>query len=95
MKRKKTVKNVIKNLPEIEITYDDWFMVNNEYVGSYENENFEVDGPGFSINFYIEAIQDCGIQVNSIILYIGQDEFEISVSDQKKIEKAIIKNILI
>ena len=92
--RKKTVKKVIHNLPEIEIMYDDWRMVNGKYVGRYENDDYEITTKDFSISCSIKVI-DGECWVSEIILYIGPDEFEISASDQEKIEKAIIKNILI
>jgi len=43
LERKKQVKEVLKNLPEIEICFDEWDLVDDINIGSYTNNCLEIE----------------------------------------------------
>jgi len=53
--RKKQVKEVLKNLPEIEIEFDSWDLVDNVNVGSYTDNCLELEIKNFLVTLDLKV----------------------------------------
>ena len=53
--RKKQVKEVLKNLPEIEIEFDSWSIEDGLSVGSYTNPAYEIEVPNFLVTLDLKV----------------------------------------
>jgi len=53
--RKKQLKGVIKNIPEIEIEFDEWDLVGNVNIGSYTNPAYEIEVPNFLVTLDLKV----------------------------------------
>jgi len=53
--RKKQLKGVIKNIPEIEIEFDSWDLIDNVNVGSYKNDCLELEIKNFLVTLDLKV----------------------------------------
>ena len=55
LERAKIVNSVINNIPEIEVSFDEWDRDNGNVIGSYKNDHFEIEVKNYVITFYLEV----------------------------------------
>ena len=94
-KEKAIFKKVLKNIPEIEISFDIWSFDNEEYDGSYFNPNYELEGDGFRINCALDVKDNGEICITDIHLHLQDGEMALSDHDYNKLKKQIKNQILI
>ena len=61
LERAKIVNSVINNIPEIEVSFDEWEYVGENTIGSYKNDHFEIEVEKHVITFHLE-VSEKGVQ---------------------------------
>ena len=61
LERAKIVNSIINNIPEIEVSFDEWDRDNGNVIGSYKNEHYEIEVEKHVITFHLE-VSEKGVQ---------------------------------
>ena len=87
LKRAKNVDSIVKNIKEIEVSFDNWENVGNKVIGSYKNDAFEVEVKNYLITFYLE-VSEKGIETGG---YNSPNEYD-KINSKVWIDDIVIIN---
>ena len=84
---KKTVRNIIKNIPEIQIEFQEY---DGEH-GVFDNENHETKTDNHTIRFalYINNV----VEIENIRVFSDDDKLDIQEAESEKIKRKLFKQI--
>ena len=84
---KKSVREIIKNIPEILIGFEEYI----EYIGIFTDDNYEIKTNNHTVRFYLHIYD--GITIENIRIFSDDDKLEIQDSELEKIKRKLIKQI--
>jgi hypothetical protein len=86
-KTKRTVRNILANIPEIQIDFQEY----DGDFGVFDNENYEVKTDNHTIRFSL-YINDCK-EIKNIRVFSDSEKLEIQEPELDKVKRKLIKQI--